>query len=99
MLGAGTGSNSNSGTITLLGDTTIGVDVGVLTLSGAIGGAASLTKVGLGMLTLSGGNTFTGLTTVTAGILEANSATALGTIASGTVVQNGPPCTSVPASR
>ncbi len=54
MLGGGTGMNTIAGTVTMLGDTTIGVDVGQLTLSGIISGAAAVTKVGLGMASLAG---------------------------------------------
>ncbi len=55
MLGGGTGANTLSGTVALIGDTTIGVDVGQLTMSGVISGAAAVTKVGLGMLSLGTG--------------------------------------------
>ena len=49
----------------------------------------SVTKQGMGALTLSGANTYTGATTVSAGTLVASSATALGTTAGGVVVSNG----------
>ena len=89
MLGGGNGTNTFAGAVTLIGDTQIGVDTGQLTMSGAIGGAAGVSKVGLGMLTLGTGvNTYNGLTTVSAGILEANLATSLGAITAGTVVAN-----------
>ena len=45
--------------------------------SGAISGAGSLTKVGNGILTLSGANTYSGGTTVSAGILTLGATTAL----------------------
>ena len=61
MLGGGTGINTLSGAVTLIGDTTIGVDVGQLTMSGIISGAAAITKVGLGMLSLGGANTYNGI--------------------------------------
>ncbi len=90
MLGGGNGINTLSGTVALIGDTTVGVDVGQLTISGSISGAAGLTKVGLGMLTLStAANSYNGVTTISAGILEANLATSLGAITAGTVVANG----------
>ena len=61
--------------IALTGNTSIGVSQsgGSLTLNDAISGSFGLTKVGAGMLTLGGANTFTG------GV----------TVASGTLVQNG----------
>ncbi len=89
MLGGGTGANTILSTLTMLGDTTIGVDVGQLTLSGVVSGAATLNKVGLGMASLSGTNTYLGPTNITAGILEANAAAALGGITAGTVVTGG----------
>ena len=54
---------------------------GTLAVSGAIsdfGGVYGLTKSGLGDLNLSGTNTYTGATNITAGILRLDSATALG---------------------
>ncbi len=89
MIGGGNSANTLSGTVALIGDTTIGVDVGQLTISGIISGAAGLTKVGLGMLSLGGANTYNGVTTISAGILEANVAAALGAITAGTVVSSG----------
>lgn len=46
-------------------------------LSGAISGAGALTKLGVGALTLSGANTYTGLTTVHAGTLKYGAANAI----------------------
>ncbi|MFC5455817.1 autotransporter-associated beta strand repeat-containing protein [Prosthecobacter fluviatilis] len=64
-----------------------------LTLSGSItetsGIAGSITKTMSGTLILSGDNSYTGLTIVSAGILNIRSATALGTITSGTSVTSG----------
>ncbi|MBQ3350752.1 MAG: autotransporter-associated beta strand repeat-containing protein [Thermoguttaceae bacterium] len=49
--------------------------------SGAINGTSGLTKTGTGTLTLSGANTYTGMTTVSAGVLE---------LTGDAVVANGP---------
>ncbi|MDO8717287.1 MAG: autotransporter-associated beta strand repeat-containing protein, partial [Dehalococcoidales bacterium] len=65
-----------------------------LTISGVISqlnGSYGLTKADAGTLTLSGASTYTGLTTISAGILKLGAAggatnTPLGTIAAGTVV-------------
>jgi fibronectin-binding autotransporter adhesin len=61
-----------------------------LTVSVPISGAFTLTKQGLGTLELSGNNSYTGTTTVSAGILNAANNTALGGIGSaGTTVASG----------
>lgn len=59
------------------------------TNSGVISGGGNLTQFGPGLLTLSGNNTFVGLTTVTTGVLRAQHANALGSTAQGTVVAPG----------
>jgi autotransporter-associated beta strand protein len=91
---SGTGTSSHSGTVLLATNSSIGVAAGAdtLTLSGNISGtgAATLTKVGAGTLILSGaGSNYTGLTTVSAGILRVQNASALGTTAAGTSVTGG----------
>lgn len=58
-----------------------------VTISGAIGGAANFAKTGAGTLVLSGPNTYSGTTTVAAGIVKLGAA---GTIAtSSSVILNG----------
>ena len=68
-------------TITGAGDTTI---------SGVIGnGSGGVSKTGAGTLTLTGANTYTGGTTVTAGVLNVQNNSALGTTGTGTTVASG----------
>jgi len=66
---------------------------GVSTLSLVAGGGGGLTKAGAGTLALSGANTYSGVTTVNAGFLEIQNATALGATGAGnqTVVNDGAP--------
>src|SRR5439155_653076 len=60
-----------------------------LTLSGTIGGSGALTKAGAGTLTLSVANTYSGGTTLSAGIFQVGNNNALGsgtaTLTSGTL--------------
>nr|WP_315213189.1 autotransporter-associated beta strand repeat-containing protein [uncultured Flavobacterium sp.] len=59
------------------------------TISNAISGTGTLTKSGAGVLTLSGGNSYTGLTTISQGILKCGSTNALGTTAGSTTIVDG----------
>ncbi len=79
---------SLSGVITLGANSSVG-GAGDLTLSNTVQGAFTLTKVGAGTLHLSGDNTHTGITTVSAGILRLGHSNALGTTAGGTSVTSG----------
>ncbi|MFA4916765.1 MAG: autotransporter-associated beta strand repeat-containing protein, partial [Syntrophales bacterium] len=94
-LAAASRINSDSNLLTLSGNISgaFGLTVGGAgntTISGIIGtGAGTLTKDWNGTLTLTNANTYTGLTTVSAGVLNIQNATALGTIAAGTSVTNG----------
>jgi autotransporter-associated beta strand protein len=92
--------NSDSGTLTLdvaSGNAISGTNdslqfggAGNVTINDAIAtGSGTLTKDGTGTLTLSAANTYTGTTTVSAGILNIRNATSLGTVAGGTTVSNG----------
>jgi autotransporter-associated beta strand protein len=60
-----------------------------LTGTGAIAGAASVSKSGSGTLLLATSNTYTGNTSVNAGTLALGSSTALGSATSGTTVATG----------
>jgi len=48
-----------------------------LTLSGTISGSGTVNQIGTGATTLTGGNNYTGLTTISAGILNVNSVAAI----------------------
>ncbi len=68
-------------TVTGAGNTTISSVIGTTT--------GTLTKTGAGTLTLSGTNTYTGATTVSGGVVRAQSNAALGTTGTGTSVASG----------
>jgi len=59
------------------------------TVSAILAGSGTITKNTSGTVTLSGVNTFTGSTTISAGTLQVNTNNALGSAASGTTVGNG----------
>jgi autotransporter-associated beta strand protein len=71
--------NLGTGAVTLAANTTITASASVMTIGGAITGAKSLSKSGNGTLTLSGSNGFTNGVTLSAGQLNINTSTALGT--------------------
>ncbi|HEV8268743.1 MAG TPA: autotransporter-associated beta strand repeat-containing protein, partial [Thermoanaerobaculia bacterium] len=60
-----------------------------LNVGGTVSGFGTLTKAGLGKLSLSGANTYVGSTTISAGTLNIGSATALGATGTGTTVSSG----------
>jgi autotransporter-associated beta strand protein len=84
-------NNGNAANIlTLAGTTpTLTVTNRTATLSAVIDGSAGLTKTGAGTLRLSGTNTYSGLTTVNAGVLVAANNSTLGTTNNGTTVSAG----------
>lgn len=88
----GTGSlNLGSGAVTLGGSRQVTVSANTLTVGGPIGDgghAYGLTKAGTGTLVLSGTNTYTGVTTVSGGILNLQSTGTLAN-ASSLVVSGG----------
>jgi filamentous hemagglutinin family protein len=89
--GALTNSSSTAGTyagnIVLGIASSIGSEVGDITASGVISGAFDLTKVGAATLTLTGANSYTGGTTVSAGTLQVGAGSTSGAI-EGNVVNN-----------
>src|SRR5581483_8872235 len=91
------GNNTWTGTITLAGNSSIGVDVGVHTLAlqraiSQSGGAWGVTKVGTGTLDYKASNTYTGTTQVNDGTLFLdfdNSAVSGNTILGNLTIGNG----------
>ncbi|WP_298600292.1 autotransporter-associated beta strand repeat-containing protein, partial [uncultured Zoogloea sp.] len=81
----GAGTASYGGTVALATASAIGATTAtdVLTVSGPLTGSGSLAKVGAGSVRLPGSNDYAGGTTVSAGTLVAQHATALGTGAAG----------------
>ena len=71
--------NLGTGAVTLTTSPSATITAGSLTVGGNIGGAFSLTKAGAGVLILSGNNNYSGGTTLSAGQIDINSATAIGT--------------------
>jgi len=85
-------SLSGAGTLDIKGGPFTVGDATNTTFSGAIidsGGFGSLVKQGSGTLTLSGTNTYSGATTVNAGVLDLQSSSALGASTFGNTVANG----------
>jgi fibronectin-binding autotransporter adhesin len=83
------GSLSGNGSVVLgLTDLTLGSDGTDSSFGGVISGFSGIIKVGQGVLTLSGANTYTGLTDVTAGTLRLGASGVLAD-SSALVVRNG----------
>ncbi|MGM0462447.1 MAG: autotransporter-associated beta strand repeat-containing protein, partial [Fibrobacterota bacterium] len=84
-------SNTFSGTVSLQGAGRFRVRevADQLSLSGVISGSHGFEKTGAGVLGLSGNNTYTGTTDISAGAVRAQHDSALGTIDGGTTVSDG----------
>ncbi|HVE43704.1 MAG TPA: autotransporter-associated beta strand repeat-containing protein, partial [Gammaproteobacteria bacterium] len=59
------------------------------TYAGVMSGSGAFTKAGSGILTLSGANTYTGLTSINAGAIEITNNASLGTSAGATTIASG----------
>lgn len=81
-----------TGAVTMTGDRTVSVNGGNLVVGGVVSDGAStfsLTKAGIGTLTLANANTYDGPTTINGGVLAIRNAGALGTNSQVTVVGAG----------
>jgi len=74
--------------MTLNGISTVDTQANALTLSGTLSSTGALTKIGNGILVLTGANTYTGTTTISAGTLQLGNGGTTGSIA-GNVINNG----------
>lgn len=85
------GVNLVSAPVTLSSNTVFDIASGTsLEFSGAIGGSGGLTKsTGTGTLILSGANTYSGVTTINAGIVKITHSSALGSTSAGTTIAGG----------
>ncbi len=82
--GVTTGTITDSG-----GAATLTVnDASASSFSGTISGAIALTDAGSGTLTLAGNNTYSGLTTISAGMLQIGNGGATGSLGTGSVTNN-----------
>ncbi len=97
-IGSGTLGITEAGSATFSGNilnntaaTFTAASGGTATFSGAISGAGTLSKTGIGTVTLSGAsaNTFTGMTTVSAGTLQLNKTSGTAAVAGNVAVASG----------
>ena len=90
QIGGSEAFGNNGVTLTSSTASTVSVNSGVTaSVSGTVTGGGNLSKSDTGQLNLSGNNNYSGTTTVSGGMLEAQSANALGSTAAGTTVSSG----------
>jgi len=86
------GGANQTGSVTLKGNSSIGVNSSAATISGNIGengGSFGFTKVGNSTLTLTGANTYSGGTTVSSGTVALSGSGTLGATSGSTTVSGG----------
>jgi autotransporter-associated beta strand protein len=91
-IGSLSGGGASGGNLSLFATLTTGGNNNATTFNGRVSGSGGLTKTGLGSFTLaplSGGNTYSGTTTVNAGTLLVNNTTGSGTGTGPVVVNSG----------
>ena len=86
---SGTLSNNSTNTLNTSGFTLTVDGTGSTTIGAVIGGAGGLVKNGPGTLSITGTNTYAGLTTLNAGIAQDGNVAGLGATTAGTVVNAG----------
>ena len=84
-----TGNNTLSNGVTLASAASVAGNVGTLIFNGIITGGGDLTKLGTGTVQLGGDNNYTGYTNLSAGVVQLNDPTGLGSNAGGTTVASG----------
>jgi autotransporter-associated beta strand protein len=77
LITADTFTGTVGGTVTIAGANTRIGGAGTLAINGVVTGGQPITKVGAGVTTFAGANTYTGITTVSGGVLRLNHLTAL----------------------
>lgn len=92
-IGSLRGGGASGGDVTVASGQTLTVaETGAASFAGAIGGLGGLTKSGAGTLSLSGGSTYTGATTISGGLLAyntTNTGTAVSIGSGGTLAGSG----------
>ena len=77
-----------SGNVTLFANATVGDSTGTGTLTGTLTGGFALTKQGNATLLLTGANTYSGVTTISSGVLQIGNGGTSGTLGTGAVTNN-----------
>lgn len=83
---------NQTGAVTLMANSNIGANGSAATISGNIGesgGAFGFIKVGNNTLTLTGSNTYSGVTTISSGTVQIGNGGTTGSLGSGEVTNNG----------